>query len=276
MCWELKNPDIPFLFYAEISCHTLFLKPIISLVIYAKEIRETMTGRHLWPFSNPSTRTADIFLINATGGRWRHIFSSLCYLCISSSGLYIIHISEICLPRHWRPALSLSLSVCISFYQAPEPTCDVERFMGGPNAPASHAFIKDRLIPSRVVHSHDASNGLTWRIFHRDLYAPLPACCSQQSTLCLHPSFIYHTSYGLITIYPQPAHPQDHPLSEFICGFIYSTPKKPKNPRTRWCHSAVPALFIGNVEFFSATTLTQGISQHWSAQQTNRMYTDDM
>lgn len=52
--------------------------------------------------------------------------------------------------------LSLSLSVCISFHQAPEPTCDVEKFMGGPNAPARHAFINDRLIPSRVVHSHDA------------------------------------------------------------------------------------------------------------------------
>lgn len=61
-----------------------------------------------------------------------------------------------------KAALSLSLSVCISFYQAPEPTCDVEKFMGGPNAPASHAFIKDRLIPSRV-----ASNSFTWRIFHR-------------------------------------------------------------------------------------------------------------
>lgn len=93
----------------EISRHALFLKPIIPLVIYAKEIKETMTGRHLWPFSNPSTRTADIFLINATGGRRRHIFSSLCYLCISSSGLCIIHISEICLPRHWRPAFHFLL-----------------------------------------------------------------------------------------------------------------------------------------------------------------------
>lgn len=157
-----------------------------------------------------------------------------------------------------KASLSLSLSVCISFYQAPELTCDVEKFMGAPNAPASHAFIKDRLIPSRVVHSHDASNGLTWRIFHRDLCTSSSiACCNQQSTLRLHASLLYRTSCGLITIYPRP---QDHPLGEFICGFIYSPPKKNKKKHTRWCHSAVPALFIGNVEFFSATTLTQGIS----------------
>lgn len=111
-----KSPDILFLFLnAEISGHALFLKPIICLVIYAKEIKETMTGRPRWPFSNPSTKAADIFLINATGGRWRRIFSSPCYLCISSSGLYIIHISEICLPRHWRPAFHFLLASAFLF-----------------------------------------------------------------------------------------------------------------------------------------------------------------
>lgn len=124
-----------------------------------------------------------------------------------------------------KACLSLSLSVCISFYQAPEPTCDVEKFMGGPNAPASHAFIKDRLIPSRVVHSHNASNGLTWWMFHRDL--PLPARCNQQSTRCLHASLLHHTSCGLISIY---SCPQDHPLGEFICGFVYKKKKTKRQP----------------------------------------------
>lgn len=138
-----------------------------------------------------------------------------------------------------KASLSLSLSVCISFYQAPELTCDVEKFMGAPNAPASHAFIKDRLIPSRVVHSHDASNGLTWRIFHRDLCTSSSiACCNQQSTLRLHASLLYRTSCGLITIYPRP---QDHPLGEFICGFIYSPPKKKKKTHTlmSFCSSCI-------------------------------------
>lgn len=65
---------------------------------------------------------------------------------------------------------SLSLSVCISFYHPPEPTCDVEKFMGGPNAPASHAFIKDRLIPSRVaskqLHLEDISQTDTHLLQH--------------------------------------------------------------------------------------------------------------
>lgn len=117
LCWELEKPQIFFYLFlnAEILGHALFLKPIISLVIYAKEIKETMTGRPRWPSSNPSTKTADIFLINATGGRWRRIFSSLCYLCISSSGLYIIHISEICLPRRWRPAFHFLLASAFRF-----------------------------------------------------------------------------------------------------------------------------------------------------------------
>lgn len=124
-----------------------------------------------------------------------------------------------------KASLSLSLSVCISIYQAPEPTCDVEKFMGGPNAPASHAFIKDRLIPSRVVHSQDVSNGLTWRTFHRDFWAPLPARCNQQNALCLHASLFHHTSNGLISTYSRP---WDDPLGEFICGFIYNLPPSPK------------------------------------------------
>lgn len=92
-----------------------------------------------------------------------------------SSPLFAIYVSPlqvftlfIC-PKYVCPdlkaRLSLSLSVLISFYQASESTCDVEKFMGGPNAPASHAFIKDRLISFRVVHSHDARNNSSLRIF---------------------------------------------------------------------------------------------------------------
>lgn len=101
--------------------------------------------------------------------------------------------------------LSLSLSVCISFYQAPEPTCDVKKFMGGPNAPASHAFIKDRLISSRVVHSHDARNNSSLRLFHKDFYTPVPACFNQVSTLCLQVGLLFHTGFmHIFTSCPSP------------------------------------------------------------------------
>lgn len=145
-----------------------------------------------------------------------------------------------------KAGLSLSLSVCISFYHPPEPTCDVEKFMGGPNAPASHAFIKDRLIPSRV-----ASNSFTWRIFHWLI---------RTSSSMLQPARA-HCVYMLIQRINNHISATRSSPEWVHRGSIYSKKRKKekKKKHTRWCHSAVPASFIGNVEFFSATTLTRGI-----------------
>lgn len=87
------------------------------------------------------------------------------------------------------------------------------------------------------------------------------------------PVFFYHKCYGLITIYPQAARPQDHPLAEVI-----STRLQKKKKRTpKHSHADViltlPALFMGNFEFFSATTLTQGIFSALIST-ADRMYTD--
>lgn len=123
-----------------------------------------------------------------------------------SSPLFAIYVSPLQVftlfksPKYVCPdlkaRLSLSLSVCNSVYQTPEPTCDVEKFMGGPNAPASHAFIKYRLISSRVVHSHDARNNSSLKKCHKDFYTPVPACDNQVSKLCLQVGLLLHTSYG--------------------------------------------------------------------------------
>lgn len=135
------------------------------------------------------------------------ISSPLFAIYVSPLQVFTLFISPKYVCPDLKARLSLSLSVCISFDQAPEPTCDVEKFMGGPNAPASHAFIKDRLISSRVVHSHDARNNSSLRIFHKDFYTLVPACFNQVSTLCLQVGLLFHTSYGfrhISTSYPSP------------------------------------------------------------------------
>lgn len=48
------------------------------------------------------------------------------------------------------------------------------------------------------------------------------------------------------------------PAPEWVHLHLYLLASK-THTHTHWYHSAVPALFIGNVEFFSATTLNQGI-----------------
>lgn len=62
------------------------------------------------------------------------ISSPLFAIYVSSLQVFALLISMKSVCPDLKARLSLSLSVCISFYQAPEPTCDVEKFMGGPNA----------------------------------------------------------------------------------------------------------------------------------------------
>lgn len=133
--------------------------------------------------------------------------SCLFAIYVSPLQVFTLFISPKYVCPDLKARLSLCLSVCISVYQAPERTCDVEKLMGGPNAPASHTFIKDRLISSRVVHSHDARNNSSLRIFHKDFYTPVPSCFNQVSTCCLQVGLLFHTSYGfryLSTSCPSP------------------------------------------------------------------------
>lgn len=99
-----------------------------------------------------------------------YLLRSLLFMYLLFGSLHYSYLRNL-FAQTLKAGLLLSLSACIFFHQAPEPACDVEKFMGGPYAPASHAFIKDRLIPSRLVHSHDAINVWTRKMFHRELYA---------------------------------------------------------------------------------------------------------
>lgn len=89
-----------------------------------RTIATHLPGRHIF------------FMKMPTSGRWRQIFYffffSKLFMYLLSSAVYIIHIPEICLARHWRSLwLSASISVRIFLFRPPESTCDAEILIMG-------------------------------------------------------------------------------------------------------------------------------------------------